>query len=402
MKILVVTQYFAPEPGATSNRLLSFVEAMVRRGHEVTVICEFPNHPSGILSRRDKWSLFRVERNGSYKVVRTFVIAFAKKNITKRMIFYSSFAISSAIAALFMRRFDLVFASSPPNLCAFTAMLVARLKGSKFVVDIRDLITDAASEMGTIRSRRLLSIGNTLDNWLYKNARVILTASKGFKSRIEQQGGLGKTRIIYNGSDDGMLTWNGDRERVRRSLGWHGKFVISYMGNIGLPQNLVEIMDEIEKMDSDRFLFVFVGDGPGKEDLKNTALRKNIANIRIMNQLPREQIIPMTHASDIMLIALRELEFFNSTIPSKFFDSMAAGKPVISNVSGELREFMEKYNTGLYFSYREENLFKDSIMRLFEGSGLRETMGRNGKKLVAEKFQRNILADEAVKHMESN
>lgn len=401
MRILVITQYYLPEPGATANRLSAFVDAMVKRGHQVTVICEFPNHPTGVLSRKDRWRLYRVEKSGGCRIIRTFVLAFPRKNFIMRMLFYLSFAFSSLVAGILIGKNDIVFASSPPPFCAYGAMIIAYLKRSKFVLDIRDLLTEAAQDMGTVKSNMLIRLGENLDRRCYKNASLIITATQGFKTQIDIMGGKGKSHVIYNGSDEAMLSWDGDKEEIRRSLGWDGKFIIGFMGLIGLPQNPTELLPEIACLRDEGLLFVFVGDGPGKGRLIKGIADLGIRNVRLIGHVTRDEAISLTHAADVMLIILRELEFSRSTIPSKFFDSMAAGKPIISNVDGELRGLMEKHKTGIYFSYGTENSFAKAVMTLYNDRDLRKTLGDNGRSLVKERFLRKNLALEAMAAIES-
>lgn len=401
MKILVITQYYLPEPGATSNRLSSFVEAMAGRGHEVTVLCEFPNQPTGILSAGDRWRLFRIERNETHRIIRTFVVAFRKKTNIRRIIFYLSFALSSMITGLLLRRHDIVFASSPPTFHLYTSMIVAGLKRSRFIIDIRDLLADAAQDMGTVRNGVFFRISGYLDRKSYEKASLILTATRGFKTQIDRLGGSGKTHVAYNGSDDDMLSWDGDRDALRRSMGWEDKIVVGFIGSIGLPQNPEELLPEIAALrDDGRFLFVFVGDGPKKEALRRAVDESGIGSLNLYDHVTRKEAISLTYAADIMLIILRELEFSRSTIPSKFFDSMAAGKPIVSNVDGEMREMMEKHATGIYFSYKEKGSFRIALKKMAGDPELMREFGENGRRLVREKFLRRVLAEDAVRIIE--
>jgi colanic acid biosynthesis glycosyl transferase WcaI len=401
MRFLVVTQYFSPEPGAPSNRLQAFVDAMLERGHEVTVICEFPNYPSGRLAPADRWRLFRIEEHGSLKIVRTFVLTFARKNNIKRMLFYLSFAISSFIAALLLKRRDVILASSPPTFHVYMAMIVAKVKKSRIVVDIRDLLADAARETRTIRNRSLLRLGDSLERKLYRDSDLVFTISEGMKKRIETRGGKGKCRIVYNGSSDDILNWKGDIDSFRRSLGWHDKIVFAYAGIMGLPQNLKDLLPEIKEIHDGRILFAFIGEGQGREALEKEALMRSSGNICFFRQMPRSEVIPYVYSADVMMVILRELELFKSAIPSKFFDYMAAGKPIISNVNGELRNIMETNNTGLYFSLNRERSFGDAVGKLVENYQIRRLMGENGKRLVERSFLRKDLCVQAVKQIES-
>jgi len=400
MKILIISQYYPPEPGATSNRLRSIVDVLIKRGHEVDVICEFPNHPTGILAREDRWRLFRVERNDSCRIIRTFVLTFARKNNIKRMLFYLSFSFSSFLAALFLKKHDVIFASSPPIFGVFSSLIAARLKRSRFVLDIRDIWPDSALEIKAVQSNRLLGWGSYLERKLYKHAKIIFAVSKGIKETIEKRGGAGKTYVIYNGSENDMLEWRGDVDEFRRSLGWNGIFVVCYAGLMGLGQDLTKIVPEIDLIGDDDIKFVLIGDGPCKTDLSREASKRNLENVEILDLMPRSRVIPYIHSADVMLVILRESDFFKSAIPSKFFDYMAAGKPVITNVDGELREILSSNNTGLYFSLKEKGSFARAIRLLKEDSTLRTEMGNNGKMVVKEKFLRSRLGDILAEKME--
>lgn len=401
MRILVVSQYFPPEPGAPSNRVSAIVDAMVKRGHQVIVVSEFPCYPSGVLRKGDRWKLFRKEKRNGYTIVNTFVISFASKNNIKRMLYYLSYAFSSFFAILLLRRRDIVLASSPPIFFAYTSMMAARLKRSKFVVDIRDLWPDTVKEVEAVSSGRLMRWGAYLERALYKNAAQIFTVSDGIKTKIEQRGGTNKTSIVYNGSFEQILNWRGSTEQLREKLGWSGKFVITYAGIIGLGQDILAILPQIIKTKKDEILFVFIGDGPQKDQLISAFEAADYKSVQFLNSMSQSEVIPYLYASDILMVILREIPFFNSAIPSKFFDSMAVGKPVIANVDGEMRRIMQDYQIGLYFSSALQGSFEEAILELANSSDLRQKMGENGKKVVAERFLRSKIAEQAIIKLEN-
>jgi len=400
MKILVITQYYYPEPGATSNRLLSIVQAMVKRGHDVTVICEFPNHPTGILDNADRGKLFRVEKADGYRIIRTFVWTFPHKNNVKRMLFYLSFALSSLIAALCVRKVDVIFASSPPIFHAFTSMLASIVKRKTFILDIRDIWPDSALETQAVNNSTLLSLGSALEHSLYNKADRIFTISQGLKKVIDQRSKIAKTDLIYNGSFKYMQICDTNLTEFRKKIGWHDNVVILYAGIIGLGQDIIKLLPLINDSSCQNVRFEFIGGGPQVDLITNEIKKLNIDSIGIHEAMPVEKIIPFIHAADIMLVPLREIVFFKSAIPSKFFDYMAAGKPIVSNVDGELREIMEQYNTGIYFSIREPGSFDQAVTKLIENPSLRLAMGENGKKVVNERFLRSKLSTRMVEIIE--
>ena len=368
----------------------------------MTVICEFPNYPTGKLKPEDKWRLFRIEDNGSYKIIRTFVLAFAKKNNIKRLLFYLSFAFSSFWAILFSKRHDVVMTSSPPIFHAFSAMLASKIKRSKFVLDIRDLWPDSAQEVEAVSNTRLLKLGGFLERNIYENALAIFTVSKGMQNKVIERGGNDKTYISYNGSLESILDWSGDIDEFRKAKGWSAKIVIMYAGILGMGQNIQALLPEIRDINLKSEEIIFIGDGPDGCVIKEYINKHNLDDVKIMESVSQSGVISFLYSADILLVILRENDFFKNAIPSKFFDYMAAGKPIISNVNGEMREIMEKYNTGLYFSLAEKGSFERALKTLIDNPGLRQEMGNNGKKLVAEKFLRSNLALEMVKQIEKS
>jgi len=400
MRILIVTQYFTPEPGATSNRLESFAKGMADRGHDVTVICEFPNHPAGKLQPGDKWRLFRWEKRDNYKILRTAVFTFKKKNNIKRMMFYLSFAFTSFIAALLIRRADVIFTSSPPIFHAYTAMLAARIKGSHFVLDIRDLWPDSALEIEAVSNKFFLKLGSYIERQIYNHAGLIFTVSKGIKDKIEQRGGQNKTHVVYNGSFEKILNWSGDNTQVRSQPGWSDKTVVLYAGLMGLGQGLTDLIPEIQSMPNNNLSFIFIGEGVEKNLLDDKVKELKIENMRLVDSMPLDDVIPYMYAADFLFVILRDKELFKSAIPSKFFDCMAIGKPILTNVDGELREIMEQHNTGLYFSLQEPGSLKRAIEILTSSPDKRREMGENGRKLVAARFLRSKITADAVKLIE--
>lgn len=400
MNILVISQYYHPEPTASSNRLSAFVDAMIDKGHHVTVICEFPNHPYGVLNPKDKWKLFRVEDHGTHKIIRTFVITFKKKNNIKRLIFYLSFALSSFIASLLIKRRDLVFSSSPPIFHVFTSLVSAKIKRSKFVADIRDLWPDSVLYFKAMSDSKFLKMGAYLERFLYKKSDLITTTTQGFKKAIEKRGGAGKAILAYNGSEKDIMEWTGDFNSVRSKEGWNGKVAVCYAGLIGLGQNVAAIIPELENMDNNGANFIFIGGGPGQDELKALVKKYKLQNVEIKDHMSRSEIIEYIHASDIMMVILREGKYFNDVIPSKFFDYLAAGKPVVTNADGETREIMEKYETGLYFSLKEKGSFAKVVNRLINDPDLRLKMGQNGRNLIKERFLRSKIALDTLAELE--
>jgi len=186
MKILIMSQYFHPEPGAPTNRVLSFARGFAKAGHKVSVICEFPCYPSGILRKEDKFKFSRKEKFEDFTIYRAFVIPTSRSNLYLRLINYWSFMISSFLVGLFIRKHDLILASSPPLFVAPSAVALSCMKRSKLIADIRDLWPEDAVMLGHLKNKFAIWGGRLVATSFYKHAKLITTISNGMKERLKK------------------------------------------------------------------------------------------------------------------------------------------------------------------------------------------------------------------------
>ena len=189
MNILYITQYFYPEVGATQNRALEMASYLVKSGHEVTILTEFPNHPSGIIPKRYRFKLFERERYKGIEVIRSFVKASPNKDFVNRILFYLSFMISSIIAGMKLknRRYDIVYATSPPLFVGLSGYIISRLKKIKFVFEVRDLWPESAVVMGELKNKKAIQLSEWIERICYKNASRIVVVTKGIHDHLTQK-----------------------------------------------------------------------------------------------------------------------------------------------------------------------------------------------------------------------
>lgn len=401
MRILIISHYYSPEIGAPVNRMVSFIDAMKRKGYQINIICGFPNYPGGVLSNKDKGKLYRIEHIQDVTIIRTYVFCSPHYGALNRIINQISFAISSFIAGLILPKHDVVVSSVPPLFHAFGAMIISKIKRSKFVLDIRDLWCDSAKALNALKDPRMLKILYSIESKLIKHSDFIFTVSKGMEKTIKDRGGAGRINIIYNGASDDILLWKNEANSIRQKYGWESKFIICYAGIIGIGQKLNNLIELIPDLELKNTIFLIIGEGMEKDPLKSKVQLMGLNNVIVMDKMYRSEVIPYIYASDLMMVLLDEIDLFRCTIPSKVFDYMAAGKPVITNVNGELKEIIEHNNTGIYFTFKDKNMLFKSLNKLYSDKQLREQMGNNGKLLVFKQFRRAELADKAIELIET-
>lgn len=352
VRILVFTQYYPPEVGATQNRLHFFATRLAAQGHQVTVVTEVPNHPAGIIFPGFRWRLWRRTVEDQVRVVRVWVKTGPVKTFLVRIGFYLSYACMGTLAALVLtgRRHDLVFASSPPLTVGLPAYVYSRLRRAPLVLDIRDLWPVLAVELGEMRSRRVLALARRLEILLYRHARAITVVTKGFARYVVGQGvPADRVHLLPNGTDARLFRPAAPDEGLLRSLGLDGKFVVGFFGNHGIAQDLEGVVEAARLLaNDDRIRWLFVGEGPAKAGLLELKDRYRLANVVFCPQVPARDVVKYINSTDAVVVPLRKLDLFKTFVPSKLFDFMACARPVLLQVDGEAREILEAAGGGLF------------------------------------------------------
>jgi len=186
VRILVVSQFFRPEPGAAQNRLGAFVDGLVGRGHAVTVVCEQPNHPAGVFHPGYGRRPWMVERRGALTVRRLWVAASPRRTLPRRAAFYVSFAAGAFARVLAGRRHDVALVTSPPLPGALAAVWAARIRGTPVVLDVRDVWGIAVQAVDVGRKAALLRAIDRAERRLFADADRVTAATRAFCEHIDR------------------------------------------------------------------------------------------------------------------------------------------------------------------------------------------------------------------------
>jgi glycosyltransferase involved in cell wall biosynthesis len=395
MTILIFTQYYPPEVGATQNRLHLFASRLARRGHDVTVVTEVPNHPAGIIAEGYRGVLCRRSLEDGVKVIRVWVATSPRKSFLVRIAFYLTYALNAAIAALlFVKRPDVIFTSSPPLTVGLPALACARLFRKPLVLDVRDLWPVLAVELGEMRNRTALKLSRALERTLYRDAAAITVVTEGFRTYVERAGvPRGRIALVPNGTLTDLFRPVPPDAVERDRLGLAGHFVVGFFGNHGIAQDLDRVVDAARLLqDDDRFRFLFVGEGPVKAALQERAA--HLRNVVFRDQVPQAQVIPLIALADVVLVPLKRLELFKTFVPSKLFDFMACERPIVLQVDGEAREILERAGAGVFVEPGDVDALAGALRRLISlAPAERRAMGERGRAFVARYYRRDAQVD---------
>lgn len=396
MKITVVCQYFPPESNAPAVRTYEHAREWVRLGHEITVITGFPNHPNGVIHPGYEGEWLRRETVDGIDVVRTWLYAAPNKGFAKRVLNFLSFFLSSfTLGRIYSKRPDVVVGTSPQFFVAVSAYILSRLFRVPFVFELRDIWPESAVELGALKSPLILRPLVRLQRFLYRRAARIVIVSEGFRPHLHEVG-IPDERIVYipNGIDPAFLEQETEPpEELRARHGLEGKFVVAYIGTHGMAHGLDTLLDAAHALEGDPDIhFLFAGDGAERERLVARAREMRLGNVTFLGQLPRKVVAGLYRAADVCIVPLRDLPMFRKVLPSKIFEILGAGTPIICSVPGEAGRLVQRSGGGIVIPPDDAGALVEAILQLNADPDGRRTMGAVGREFVLKEHLRPILA----------
>jgi glycosyltransferase involved in cell wall biosynthesis len=388
VRIAYVCHYFVPEPAAPAGRVHEFARAWVRSGHAVDVVTTFPNHPVGRIPPEFRGKWWSTETLDGIRVLRCWLYAVPNQGVGRRGLDHLSFMFTSLAFGLpRLRNVDVVIVSSPTLFSALSAWTMARLRRVPFVLEVRDLWPEAIVDLGLMQ-RGSLSVRalEALARFLYAQATRIVVVTNSFADRLAAQGvPRARIHVIPNGADTHFFApaTNG---RVDRP------FTVAYVGAHGLSQGLDVVLDAAALQPEVNFLLV--GDGAERDRLTHERDRRGLKNVEMRTSAPKSEVAQIYAQADVCLVPLRDVPIFETFVPSKLFEVLAAGRPVIGAVRGEARSILQQSGGALVVDPERGDQLAQAISRLRDDAPLRSELAERGRRFAVEHYDRDALAEQ--------
>ncbi|MBN2829520.1 MAG: glycosyltransferase family 4 protein, partial [Candidatus Cloacimonetes bacterium] len=324
MKILVLTQHYPPDIGAASFRMESLVMTLLKRGHNVTVLTAQPNRYKELLH---KDSVAEIPGLVIYRVK----LPQQTSNFLKRSFVYLQYFLKSFLRGLReSKKSDVILATSPQLLVGYLGSILSKLRKKPFVLDIRDLWPDAMLDLQVTSEKSLLfKILKRVEKKMITRATRIVINSPAFEEHIKSIKDVPIT-IITNGLDDSFLSFFEMNKMDKKPK---KPYKVLYTGNLGIAQDL-DILTRVAKRFEGILEFELLGSGSQKELIANHIREGEISNILITQPVPRQEVLSKYLNADILFVHLKDIPMFKKTIPSKIFEYVASGKPVVYGLNG--------------------------------------------------------------------
>jgi len=367
LHILFLTENFPPERNASATRVYERACYWVRWGHEVTVITCAPNFPEGKVfpGYRNRWR--HVEEVDGIRVVRVKTFITANEGVILRSLDFLSFMCNAMIAGIFQREPDVVIATSPQFFAAVGGWGLARLRGKPFIFELGDLWPASIAAVGAMNQNRFLRLMERVELFLYRKSAAVVALTPAFKKDLVRRGiPPEKIAVVINGVD---LPRYAPRPRdmdLAEQHGLKGCFVVGYIGTHGMAHALVKVLDAAERM---RHLpevrFLFVGGGAEKAKLVDEVERRNLSNVVLVPPQPKERMPEYWSLCDVALVHLKNTPVFETVIPSKIFEAMAMGRPVLlASPKGEASRIVESEEAGIRVPSEDAAVLEEGILKL--------------------------------------
>jgi glycosyltransferase involved in cell wall biosynthesis len=403
MRILILTQYFPPEAGAAQNRLHDLATRLCLSGHSVTVLTALPSYPKGEIFEEFRGRLAMTENVRGMRIVRAWLYVTKKTTFSRRILNYLSFAISSCIAGIFATgSADIVFVESPPLFLGISGYILSKLKRAKFVLNISDLWPESAVALGILRNERLIWWATRVEEGLYHRASFVTGQTEGIVNSIRRRCGGVEVALLTNGVSPEFIQaaegWRGRRAHAQIELGLSDKFVVGYAGLHGLVYGLDVVLEVARCLtEIPEISFMLVGDGPEKTRLEDKARQQKLVNVFFYPSQPASRMPEILAAMNVTLITLKRHELFKGTLPSKLFEAMGAGIPIIAAMEGEAQLVIERAHCGICVEPEDVAKMKEAVLRLYCDPGLCQRYGKNGRNYVAVHYNRKTIAGQLEK-----
>jgi hypothetical protein len=404
LKVAVLSHYFWPEPGAPSARLLEMSREWAAGGHEVTVVTNFPNHPTGIVPAAYSGRSFQIEHAHGLRIVRCRTYPAPNRGFVKRTLGHLMFMLQAILQATpELRGSNVLVASSPTLFSVVAAFVISRRIGAPYVFEVRDLWPAIFVELGVIRNRVAIALLEWLELALYRRATAVVTVTRAFADDIARRGiDRTKLHVIPNGVDLAAFRSEPPEPTLRMRLGLADKLVVLYCGAHGISHALARILDVAVRLQTDpRIHFLFVGEGAEKDALEAHARALGLGNVTFRGAVPREEVPPLYRAADVCLVPLRAVPLFRSFIPSKMFEILACGRPVLASLEGEAAEILASSGAAVVVPPEDTEAITAALARLAGNPSLRSKLGARGRPFVAAHFDRKRLAAEYLEILQA-
>lgn len=390
MRILIYSYNYHPEPIGIAPLMTELAEGLVKRGHSVRVVTAMPNYPQRRIYSTYRGKLYHDEYKNCVKIQRSYVWIRPKPSLLDRILLELSFVITSFLQALKGTRPDVILFTVPSLPVCVPAALLGWLYACPVVLNLQDILPEAAVHTGLLKNKCLIRIFAALEKFAYRSATKITVVADGFVENLLEKGvPKSKIELLPNWADVNFICpLPKENNRFRIAYQLMGKFVVLYSGNIALTQGLETVVEAAKSLQHiPNIAIIIAGDSLGRERLQQYILKCQVCNVLLMPFAKREHLPEMLSAADVGLVVQKKnMTSFN--MPSKIQLLLASGLTLVASVplGGAAASSVQKSGGGIIVPPEDPHALAAAILDLYKNPEQVETLSRRSRQYAVEHY----------------
>ena len=397
MKIIIHTMYFLPEFGSAPILMNELADYLSGRGHDVEVVTTIPRPPLN----RGYQGRFLVREARQGFITKRFLTN-STQHPLGRLAAWNIYTAATIANLVRVKRGDILFLRLPPLQLGVTGIIARRLKSVRFILNVQDIHPDLSVASGLLRNPFFIRLAQAFEKWIYRHSETIVVISQGFRRNLLDKGvPPEKIHILPNWVDTDFLRPQAKDNPVARRYGMAGTFTAMYSGTISISSNLaLEKVLEAAAFLKDRkdVKIAIVGEGLKKKSLEDKAANLGLGNVVFIPFQPYADLPALLSAADVLLVPL-DVEKSQLSVPSKLYNFMAAGRPILglASSSSEVAGLIAATGCGLCVPPQEPEQIAGALLQLKNSPVEARNMAAQGRRYAESHFSKNMILAEYEK-----
>lgn len=387
MKILVISQYYYPEP----FRISDICESLVEMGHEVLVVTGIPNYPMGNVYPGYREKANKKETINGVEIYRCNIIPRKKGGIC-RMLNYFSYAVASTRFVNKLKdNYDIVFVYQlSPVLLATAAIWYKRKKKKKTILYCLDLWPESLVVGGVKKDSLLYKMFYFISKFIYRHVDKILVTSNSFRDYFKREFGINDVEYLPQFAEENLSEFKYTQKDT---------IDVMFTGNIGKAQKvdtLIYAANETKHLD--KLIWHIVGDGIEIDNIKRLVKKLNVTNVIFHGRKTMEEMPRYYAMADAMLVTMQKESSVSLTLPGKIQSYMSTGKPILGAINGEAETVIKDSKCGWCVPAEDYKAFAQIVEKFYYFDN-KEELGENAKEYYIKNFGKQMFMNKLEKIM---
>lgn len=387
MKVLILHQFFNTPQTGGALRSYYLAKALVERG--ITPI---------VLTTHNQ-SVIKIASEDGIEAHYLPVTYNNRFGFFKRIYSFLQFVLHTVNYAGRFKDAQVCYAISTPLTTGIAALWIKFRYNIPFHFEVGDLWPEAPIQLGIIKNPLLKFILYALEKMIYRHATSVVALSPSIKDVIAKKLTAKTIHVIPNMADTEFYKPEAKDVSLEKKYDQENKFVVAYIGTLGIANGLDALIDyaRVSQKSDLPIQFILCGEGAERERLQKLVLQLKLSNLTILPFQNRDGVREVMNVTDAMLVCFKNLPVLETGSPNKFFDGLAAGKLMILNFKGWLKDEVEKNSCGVFVDSHDPETFITKLKPFITNRDLLSAYQGNARKLAEEKYSRKLLGDKFQK-----